>query len=95
MCCTFKHMLCIIWYINRSSPLPFQHVSRSKNTVYFFYLLLSVFCLPMIYCALKCSVCQLIGSSHMLHNILEHQTPMIEFRLIALIIISASTCINA
>ena len=92
MCCTFKHMLCIIWYINRSSPLPFQHISSNKNTVYF-YIFLSVFHLPMIYCDLKCSMCQLIGSSHMLHNILEHQTPLIVFRLIYLI--SASTCIYA
>ena len=58
--------------------------------MYFYIILfLSVFYLPMIYCDLKCTICQLIGSSHTLHNILEPQNPMIEFRLISLI--SAST----
>ena len=51
-------VLCMIWYINRSSFPPFQHVSRSKNTVYFsIYSLYHVLFIPMIYCDLKCTVC--------------------------------------
>ena len=42
-------MLCIIWYINRLSLPPFQHVFQAVKILCILYLLLTVFYLSMIY----------------------------------------------
>ena len=95
-------MLLIKYTEHNNNIVIVYYVAHAKYNNCYGILIVHVLCLfnmfhavriLIVYLFLFTPCCQLIASSHMLHNILKHQTLMIELWLILLI--NASTCIYA